>query len=327
MKIIKEHVKNGTYKPVYLLYGAEEYLKKLYRDKLKEGIMGDGDSMNFSYFEGKNLDVNEFIHIAETMPFFSERRMILVENSGLFKAQSELADYMKEMPETTHVVFVEQEVDKRNRLFKAVKDIGYICELNGLDDSQIKLWAAGILNKDKKKITDATMNYLLDKVGKDMVNLKTELEKLICYAYEKEVITAEDIDAICTEQLTGKIFLMIDAIAAGNEKRALELYYDLLSLKEKPMSILYLIIRHFNILLQVKDLSKRSVNNQGIAAKVGVPPFAVAKYISQARTFKQDAIKNNIAYGIEIEEQVKSGRLNEQIGVELMIVKTSTTSN
>lgn len=324
MKAIKEHIKNNTYKPVYLLYGSEDYLKKLYKDKLKEGIMGDGDSMNFSYFEGKSMDVNEVIHIAETMPFFSDRRLILIENSGWFKSQSDFADYIKEMPDTTHVVFVEQEVDKRNRLYKAVKDIGHISEMNGLDEAQIKLFAAGILNKDKKKITDATVTYLVSKVGFDMENLKTELEKLICYAYDREVITIEDIDAVCTEQLTGKIFVMIDAIAVGNQKKALELYYDLLSLKEKPMSILYLIIRHFNIMLQVKELYGHSMSNQVIASKVGIPPFAVTKYVGQAKNFKSDVIKKNIAYGIEIEEAVKSGRLNDQIGVELVIVKSST---
>lgn len=324
MKNIKDHIKNGTYKSVYLLYGSEEYLKKLYKDKLKEGIMGDGDAMNFSSFEGKSSDMNEIIHIAETMPFFSERRMVLIENSGWFKSQNDFADYVKEIPETTHIVFVEQEVDKRNRLYKAVKDVGYISEMNGLDENQIKLWAAGILNKDKKKITDATMTHLIGKVGSDMENLRSELEKLICYAYERDVITIEDVDAICTEQITGKIFLMIDAIAVGNEKRALELYYDLLSLKEKPMSILYLIIRHFNIMLQVKDLSSRSANNATIASKAGVPPFAVTKYLSQSKNFTPEAIKGNIAYGIEIEEAVKSGRLNDQIGVELVIVKTSS---
>ena len=77
-------------------------------------------------------------------------------------------------------------------------------------------------------------------------------------------------------------------------------------------------------MLQVKDLNSRSVTNQVIASKVGVPPFAVTKYVGQAKNFKSDVIKSNIAYGIEIEEAVKSGRLNDQIGVELVIVKSST---
>ena len=322
MKVIKEHIKRNEFKPVYLLYGSEDYLKKLYKDKLKEAIMAGGDEMNFSYFEGKGLDVNEVMHIAETMPFFADRRLIIIENSSLFKSQSDLADYIKEMPETTYIVFVESEVDKRNRLYKAVKDIGYISEMNGMDEKNLKLWTLSLLNKDGKKITDQTMTYFLDKVGTDMENIRSELEKVICYALDRDIITVEDIDAVCTEQVTGKIFLMIDAIAAKNERRALELYYDLITLKEKPMSILYLIIRHFNILMNVKSMNAVGTPSSTIASKAGIPPFAVSKYMGQAKNFQLSVIKQAIAYGTDIEEDVKNGRLNETIGVELMIVHT-----
>ena len=123
MKTIKEHIKLNTYKPVYLLYGTETYLKNLYKNKLKEGILLGSDEMNYSHFEGKGIELKEVIEIAETLPFFSDRRLIMIEDSGLFKSQNELADYIREIPEGTHIVFVETEVDKRNRLFKAVKDV------------------------------------------------------------------------------------------------------------------------------------------------------------------------------------------------------------
>ena len=75
--------------------------------------------MNFNYFEGKNPDVKEIISLADTMPFFADRRLILVDGSGFFKsAQEELAAYLPQMPDTTCLVFAESEVDKRNRLYK-----------------------------------------------------------------------------------------------------------------------------------------------------------------------------------------------------------------
>jgi len=85
MKNIKEHIKLNQFKSVYLLYGTEEYLKKLYRDKLKTAILGDGDQMNYSHFEGKGIDTAEVKSVANTMPFFSDRRLILIENSGFFR--------------------------------------------------------------------------------------------------------------------------------------------------------------------------------------------------------------------------------------------------
>lgn len=322
MNTLKQHIKTNSYERFYLLYGTEAYLKRFYKNKLKTGILGDSDEMNFTYAEGKDIDSNEMIHIAETMPFFNDKRLLLIENSGWFKNQSEFADYIREMPDSTYVIFVESEVDKRNRLYKAVKELGYISELNGFDEKNLKIWVVSLLQRENKKITDATLTYFLNKVGTNLDNIQSEIDKLVSYCYEREVITVEDIKAVCSEQITGKMFQMLDAIASKNQKRALELYYDLLSLREKPMTILYLINRHINLIMQCKALLSKRISNAEIASKMGVPPFAVTKYAAQARNFSEDTLKKSLILGTEIEEQVKSGRLIDQIGVELLIIKT-----
>ena len=127
MKSLNEDLKTGKFKQVYLLFGEENYLKKQYKDRLTKALISEEDTMNYAYYEGKGIDVREIIDLAETMPFFSERRLIVIENSGFFKnATPELAEYMKDIPETTYFVFVETELDKRSKLFKAVKDKGRI---------------------------------------------------------------------------------------------------------------------------------------------------------------------------------------------------------
>ncbi|MDF2587708.1 MAG: polymerase delta subunit [Anaerocolumna sp.] len=327
MKNIKEHIKQNQFKPVYLLYGNESYLKKLYKDKLKVAILGNSDEMNYSYFEGKGVDVAKVISAADTLPFFSDRRLIIIENSGLFKNQSDLADYIKSIPETTHIVFVETEVDKRNRLYKAVKDTGTISEMNNMDEANLKLWITSLLDKDNKKVTADSILYLLSKTGSDMENIQNEVEKLVSYAYERDVITNSDIDAVCTTQITGKIFAMIDAIGSRRQDLALELYYDLLALKEKPMSILFLIARQFNILIQVKNLSSLKMDNNVISQKTGLMPFTINKYLSQAKNFTMETLKEALQSSADIEEQIKTGRLIDKIGVELLIVKYSSKAN
>lgn len=321
MQIIKEHIKQNQFKQCYLLYGTEEYLKKLYKNKLKTGIIGDEDTMNYTYFEGKSIEIPKVIEVAETLPFFSERRLILIQNSGLFKTANDLADYIKTMPDYCYIVFVESEVDKRNRLYKAVKEVGYISEMNGMDEKDIQLWVAQLLKRGGKKITRDTLMYFLNKSGTDMEGMVQEVEKLICYAMDKEVITVEDIDAVCVTQVSNQIFLMIDAIASRKQRQALDLYYDLLTLREKPMSILFLITRHFNILLQIKEL--KGQNRNDVAKKVGVPPFAVQKYMSQADNFTKQGLIENLKDCAEMEAQVKTGLMTDQMAVELLIVKFS----
>ena len=170
--------------------------------------------MNYAYYEGKNVDVKEVIDLAETLPFFSERRLLVFENTGFFKsAGAELAEYVKEMPQTTFFVFVENEVDKRSKLYKAVKAKGRIVELSAQDEATLKRWVAGIVRKENKQISENCIVYLLNKIGTDMENIQRELEKLFCYTLERESITKEDIDAVCVAQITNHIFDMVNAVA------------------------------------------------------------------------------------------------------------------
>lgn len=321
MQTLNQDIKTGEFKQIYLLYGEEAFLKNSYKNRLKEAIIGD-DTMNFARFEGKGLDVDELIRLADTMPFFAERRLILVEDSGFFKSVSDaLVQYLPSMPDTTILLFVETEVDKRNRLYKKVKDMGYAAELNRQDSAQLARWAGGILTREQKKITKHTMELFLSMAGDDMENIRMELEKLISYTLGREVITDEDVLAVCTVQVTNRIFEMVSAIVNRQPRKAMDLYEDLLTLKEPPMRILFLIARQFNQLLQVKDLMGKGMDKGTIASKLKMQPFVVGKTMPQARQFGREQILSYVEFCVETEEAVKSGRLQDRLAVELLITR------
>ena len=324
MKNILADIKANSFKPVYLLYGTEDYLKKQFRDNLKKAITGDGDSMNYSYFEGKAPDSKAVSEIASTMPFFADRRLVVIENSQLFKtADDMIIDMVKELPDTTVVVFVENEVDKRSRLYKAVKDKGYICELNEQSDNDIMRWVVSLLKKECRTMDNATLQLFLTKTGSSMENISRELEKLICYTMGRTTITSEDVEEVCTTQTTNRIFDMITAISQKNQDKALELYYDLLTLKEPPMRIMYLIARNFNQLLMIKELTENGNASSAIASKMGKQGFLVGKLQSQARPFKVVVLRRALEECVSLEEAVKTGRLEDRLAVEMLIVKYS----
>lgn len=321
MQTLNQDIKTGEFKQIYLLYGEEAFLKNSYKNRLKEAIIGD-DTMNFARFEGKGLDVDELIRLADTMPFFAERRLILVEDSGFFKSASDaLVQYLPSMPDTTILLFVETEVDKRNRLYKKVKDMGYAAELNRQDSAQLARWAGGILTREQKKITKHTMELFLSMAGDDMENIRMELEKLISYTLGREVITDEDVLAVCTVQVTNRIFEMVSAIVNRQPRKAMDLYEDLLTLKEPPMRILFLIARQFNQLLQVKDLMGKGMDKGTIASKLKMQPFVVGKTMPQARQFGREQILSYVEFCVETEEAAKSGRLQDRLAVELLITR------
>lgn len=324
MKTINEDMKQGKFHQIYLLCGEEAYLKKQYKYKIKEALIPDGDTMNYAYYEGKGIDYKELIDLAETMPFFAERRVIIVENSLFFKnAMPEFADYLKEMPDTTYFVFVESEVDKRGKMYKAVKAKGHICEFSRQDEKTLLYWIAGHMKRENKQIKESTAKYFISKVGTDMETIEKELEKLFCYTIGNGEITREDVDAICTTQITNKIFDMLEAVATKQQRKALDYYYDLLALKEPPMRILYMLSRQFSKLLEVKELMKQGFDQSSIAKTAGLHPFVTGKYMKQSRFFSSGQLLNIMEEAAEYEEMVKTGRMTDRLSVELFIVKQS----
>ncbi len=327
MKSLNEDIKTGQFKSIYLLYGEEEYLKKQYKGRLTRAMLPEGDRVNYAYYEGKGIPVPEIIDLAETMPFFAERRLIVIEDSGLFKtAAPELADYLKTMSASACFLFIEKEVDKRGKLYKAVKEKGRIVELSRQDERTLIRWLSGMIRQEGKLIQESTVRYILSKTGVDMENLEKEMEKLFCYTLEKNEITIQDVDAVCTTQITNHIFEMVEAVAKQQKKKALDYYYDLLALKEPPMRILYLLTRQFQLLLEVQGLVKKGMGRKQIAEKAGLHPFAAGKYMEQCRNFRKEELRRIMEEGAELETDVKTGRLNDVMSVELFIISTLNVS-
>ena len=324
MKSLNEDLKTGQFKQIYLLCGEEGYLKKQYKERFIKAMLPEGDTMNYAYYEGKNTDIKEVIDLAETLPFFAERRLIVFENTGFFKSSgSELADYIGEMPPTTYFIFIENEVDKRSRLYKAVKSKGHIVELGIQDEATLRKWVAGLVRKENKEMSQADIAYFLNKVGTDMENITGELEKLFCYAMDRDTLTRADVDAVCVTQITNHIFEMVNAVAEQNQKKALDLYYDLLALKEPPMRILFLMTREYRLLFHVKALAEQGYGRKEIASKAGIHPFAAGRYLDQAKRFRLGELRSIMEEGAQIEQRVKTGLLTDSLAVELFIVRQS----
>lgn len=151
------------------------------------------------------------------------------------------------------------------------------------------------------------MELFLSKTGNDMELITQELEKLLCYTMEKDIIEAEDVEAICANQISGKIFDMVELLDAKESKRALDLYYDLLMLKEPAMRILFLVTRHFQILMQLSDMMGGGFDYKSMASKVGVPEFAVRKYAGQARAFQGKRLEQIVRECVQHGEISKPG--------------------
>lgn len=321
MQNLNQDLKSGTWKQIYLLYGNEPFLRRSYKNRLKEAIISD-DAMNYSYFEGKDLDFSVVKDMAETLPFFSDKRLIIIEDSGLFKSTAEeWVEYLPKLPDSTYIIFVESEIDKRGRLYKRLREIGYAADLSKQDEASLKRWIIGNLSQNGQKITREALDLFLFKTGDEMENIKMELDKLIAYCINKDGITPVEVEEICTERTTNRIFEMIEAVSVGNEQKALNLYYDLLALKEPSMRILFLIARQFNQLMVVKGMAAAGKSKEEIAAILKLKPFIAGKLMNQAKVFQKEQLREYVTLCVDSEEAVKTGNLTERIAVEMVIVK------
>lgn len=330
MYSINDDLKAGKLRNIYLLYGTEHYLVARYKKKLLQAFCDTSDAgvlrenMNFTLFQGKEVRTEQIKEISETLPFFADRRLILVEDSGLFAREGdELAEYLSEKPDSTAVLFVEENPDKRSRLFKAVEKLGHAAEFKVQSEETLKKWIVSLVTQEGKKITVRAAEALMERCAMDMEQISRELEKLFAYTLERDSIDLPDVDAVCTVRIGNHIFDMISAMANKRQKEALQLYYELLALKEPPMRILYLISRQFMQLLMIKDLRNRGYDKKHICDRTQLKPFIVDKYMTQASGFSTEMLRAAIKDCATYDEDVKKGLLSDRLCVELLLVKYS----
>lgn len=321
MKRINEDIKNQQFQQFYLLLGDEGYLKKQYREKLVSAMVNSDDTMNYHYEEGNNPNLNNIYELGETLPFFAERRVIVLENTGLLKKASDVNEHFEQFPDTTCVIMVEEKVDGRNGLYKWFGKHGYVAKMERPDEKMLVAWVKKLCADADKTIDDTTIFYMIQHMGTEMYLLKNELEKLFTYCSERSHIRMEDMKEVCLDEAEDKIFDMLDAIGNRNQKKALQLYRDLLELRKPAMQILALMSRHFNILMQISGLQGK--DNKTIASLCGIAPYFVKSYAVQANAYTFEELKHMLERCQETDQDVKTGKIKDVVGVELLIMEFS----
>jgi DNA polymerase-3 subunit delta len=324
MKEIKKQIKEKSFYKVYLLTGDEPYLILQAKHMLKNGMIREGDTMNYAEFTDAKVDINTLQELAFTYPFFSEKRLLLLDGTGILKTgKDEFVNIMDNMPETTCILICESEVDKRSKVYKWIKKNGYIGEFLKKNQTEKVLlrWIAALLGKEKKQIRENDAIYFLQKVGDDMFQIKNETDKLIAYVGEKEEITKEDIDELSIKKLESVIFDLTDNLGKKNIKQALEVLNNLLYSKEPIQKILITLYNHFKKLYIVK-LSERFGKNLSDSLKLKPNQmFLINKYKMQANYFKEAELRKILSELINLDANYKIGLIDLNIGLESVLCR------
>ncbi|WP_105619814.1 DNA polymerase III subunit delta [Vallitalea okinawensis] len=324
---LKKQIKDSDFKNIYLFYGEENYLKNHYVEKIKEKVIHkDSELMNCEVIE-KDVDEGYIINSLETLPFLSDRRLVIIKNSSYFGAKSTASDQLikviKDFPTQTIVIFIEDKIDRRNKFFKAVKSNGYVVEFNYLSENDLAKWVAIELKRLGKKAEYATLVHFIRTVGTNMDQIKMELDKLCAYKIEESMISIEDVNEIATKTIEFKIFQLVDAMGMKKCEEALIVYNNLLNSNEPPIRILIMLTRQFRLIYQIKTLLEEGYNINMAAKKIGVPPFVAKKCMTQGKSFKREVLEEALEECLFIDMAIKSGQIKDRLAVELLLTKYS----
>ena len=318
---LKMQLRTNSLKSMILLYGEERYLRKQYADMIFAKFGGEKDGMNTHYYDGKNVVIGQVIDQAETMPFFADKRVMVFRDTGLFKSGGEeLAAYLESPCESAVFIFCESEVDERSKLYKVVAKNGMVAQIDYQTREALQGVIGSFLKREGKRISINTANRILDKTGTDMAMLRSELEKLVTYCLDRDVITDEDVEVICSENIEDNIFDMLDAIADKNADRTMAMYYDLLALKVPAIKLLSLLERQYNQLLQIRLLRDDGEQKDTIAQKLGIRSYFIGKYLAQASRYTAAELKKTLNRCVQTDEDIKTGRINDVLGVETLLI-------
>jgi DNA polymerase III subunit delta len=267
-------LKAGEIKPLYLLFGEESYLRDMAARTIKDVALKDSALREFneSSFSLANTDVQQAIAAAEQLPMMAPRRVVLIRDfSKLREADEEaLMRYITRPAESSVVLFIADDLDKRRKLSKTLLDVCAAIEFAPLSDTELADWAKRRLKELKMQTDERTLHQIVALVGSDVRTLSNELEKLATASLETGFVTMEMVDALVGRSRELSNFELTDHLIAHNRKRALQTLHRLLDDGAEPVMLIGLIASNYHRLALAKDLMSKGAPNNEVYRQVGI---------------------------------------------------------
>ncbi len=169
------------------------------------------------------------------------------------------------------------------------------------------------------KISDHTINLLIERVGNNLSILKQEIDKIKIYKDDK-LITDEDITNLTSKIVDTDLFHLIDNIVTNNKESAIESYHEMIKLGEEPIMILINLANQFRIIYQAKVLYKQGLSEIKIAEFLNIHSYRVKKALEKRNYFKDETLIDYISLLADLDYDIKTGKIDKEIGLELFIL-------
>jgi DNA polymerase-3 subunit delta len=287
---------------ILTLTGANTHQRNQELAHQQAAFIAAHDDMAVERLDGEEATVDRMREALQSMPFLSERKMVILREPSKQKAFTEaIADILGDIPETTDVIIHEPKLDKRLSYYKTLKKQTEFKEFTELDSRGLSTWAVEYAKAEGGTISTADASLLVERVGSSQQTLQNELDKLVLYA---PAITRETIELLTERLPQSTIFELLDAAFGGNKQRVFSLYAEQRALKVEPQAIIAMLAWQLHILAVIKAASTRSVDE--IAKETKLNPFVIRKSQGLTRRLEIGRIKRLIADLLQLDIRLKT---------------------
>jgi DNA polymerase-3 subunit delta len=325
-------LKQGEIKPLYLLFGAETYLRDVAARTITDAALKDSALREFneSSFSLTNMDVQQAIAAAEQLPMMSPRRVVQVRDFGKLREADEeaLLRYITRPVESSAVLFIADDLDKRRKLSKTLLDVCTAVEFAPLSDSELADWTKRRLKELKMQADERTLHQIVALVGSDVRTLSNELEKLATAALGSGLISMEMVDTLVGRSRELSNFELTDYLIARNRKRALQTLHRLLDDGAEPVMLIGLIASNYHRLALAKDMMSRGAPNNDVYRQVGIFGRNREEFLATARRSEASQLARSIERIAAADLAIKSslsggGAQGARLQLDLLICELS----
>ena len=325
-KKIQAEIKADTLKNILLFYGRENYLIRWACGQIKKRyVVPAAEMFDFIKIDGISADVGMIADACETLPMMSEKKVVLVEDFDESSGRGdELAEYLKNFPDTTVLILVCGAPDKRKRLYKAAVKYGSAYDYDKLDTPLLRSFISKRFRSAKKEFDPDLTSLFIELSGyydRDsdytLDNLVNDIEKTVAHSGSR--ITEADIENTIAGNVQRDIFAFTDALASGQKGEALRILSSLLEYGENVFKLLGLICSQYETILAVNEMRSDGMNLAQMRQVLGIHEFRIKKAFGPASKYDAAGLKRTLMKAYEADRNIKTGLTEPETALELFV--------
>jgi len=318
-------IKKHKVLPLYLFFGKEEFLIQEALDIIiKEVVDPASADFNFNTVYCRDTSAAEIVSLAQTLPFMSKKRLVVVKEVEAFKAADleELVLYLKDPSPATCLIMVSgQGKYEKKSVVSAVEAHGAVVRFYPLLEREIVGWIEGWARMRGLSLQHDAAQYLWQIIGNDLQKIVNELQKVEIYVKAGETVTYEDVKTVVGDFREYTSFDLAAAVGQKNIEKALLILSRLIQEGEAPVGLLGSIAWNFRRLLQAKAMEKAGMGPDEILRKLRVIFHQTAIFKEQLRRHTVDELRGFFPLMLSTDRALKSSSLNGKLLLERMILK------